>query len=146
MKTNKNLMIVRPIGYVTDGVIQIHERWVKGLEGIEKFSHVIVLFWLHQAKQPKMKIHPKGIKALPKIGFLATRAPHRLNPVGVTVMRLRKRRGCKLWVKGLDVWNDTPVIDIKPYTKKESVKRFSVPEWVRRLYKLEAGSLRKYGN
>ena len=136
--------VLQPIGRVLGDTIQIHKRWAKGLEGIEGFSHIMVLFWLHQAKKPELRIHPKGFKELPKLGFLATRTPHRPNPIGVTVVKLLKRRGSKLWVKGLDAWNDTPILDIKPYTKKESVKQFRIPKWVHQLDTLETDPLRKY--
>lgn len=137
--------VFQPIGRAQDGVIHLHKRWAKGLHGIEEFSHLLVLFWLHQARKPKMSIHPKGFKELPRIGFLATRTPHRPNPIGLTVVRLVKRRGCKLWVEGLDAWNGTPILDIKPYTKKESVRKFRIPQWVHQLDKLETDPLRRYG-
>ncbi|MBI3996646.1 MAG: tRNA (N6-threonylcarbamoyladenosine(37)-N6)-methyltransferase TrmO [Candidatus Omnitrophica bacterium] len=127
------------------GTIEIHKRWARGLQGIEDFSHIIVLFWLHQARKPELRIHPKGFKELPKLGFLATRTPHRPNPIGVTVVRLLKRRGSRLRVEGLDAWNGTPVFDIKPYTKKDSVKPLRIPSWVHQMDKLETEPLRKYG-
>ena len=135
----------RPIGKVRGNTIEIHKRWVKGLEGIEKFSHIIVLFWLHQAKKPEIRIYPKGLKNFPKVGFLATRTPHRPNPVGMTVVKLLKRRGAQLRVEGLDAWNNTPILDIKPYTKKESIKKFNIPKWVHQLDRLESDPLRRFG-
>ena len=128
---------LQPIGHVQDGVLHLHQRWAKGLEGIEGFSHIIVVCWLHRARKPELLIHPKSFKELPKLGFLATRTPHRPNPIGVTVVRLLKRRGSKVWVEGLDAWDGTPILDIKPYTKKESVRQFHTPAWVKRLDALE---------
>ena len=145
-KSPMNLWTIRPIGFVKENVIQIHKQWVKGLEGIEDFSHIIILFWLNEAKTPKLKIHPKGIKDLPKLGFLATRTPHRPNPIGMTVVKLLKRRGSKLWIEGLDAWDGTPILDIKPYTKKDCVMKFCIPAWVRQLDKLEMDPLRRYGS
>ena len=139
-------LVLHPIGRVCGNAIQIHKRWAKGLAGIEGFSHVIVFFWLHKAGKPRMRIHPRGLKELPRIGFLATRTPHRPNPVGMTVVKLRGRRGARLLVEGLDAWDGTPVLDVKPYTKKESVKKFKIPAWVRRLDSLESDPLRRYGS
>jgi len=85
--------VLQPIGRVLGSTIEIHKRWAKGLEGIQGFSHIIVVFWLHQARRPELRIHPKGFKELPRIGFLATRTPHRPNPIGMTVVKLLKRRG-----------------------------------------------------
>ena len=136
---------LQPIGRVRGRTIKIHKRWAQGLEGIEKFSHIIVLFWLHKSRKPEMRIHPKGLKDLPRIGFLATRTPHRPNPIGITVVKLLKRRGARLWVEGSDAWNNTPILDIKPYTKRESVRKFKIPAWVHQLDRLESDPLRRYG-
>lgn len=138
-------LVLQPIGHVHDNVIHIHKRWANGLQGIEDFSRIIILFWLHQARKPELKIHPKGFKELPKLGFLATRTPHRPNPIGMTVVELLRRRGSRLWVDGLDAWDNTPILDIKPYTKRESIRKFKVPMWVHQLDKLETDPLRKYG-
>ena len=137
-------LILRPIGRVRGGAIRLHKRWTKALDGIEGFSHLIVLFWLHQAHKPDLKIHLKGVKRIPKIGYLATRTPHRANPIGVTVVRLSKRHGPILWVEGLDAWDGTPVLDVKPYTKKDSIRRLRMPGWVRLLDKTKLDPLRRY--
>lgn len=137
---------LRPIGSVHGGTIRLHKRWTKALDGIEGFSHLIVLFWLHEAHGPDLKIHPKGVKQIPKIGYLATRTPHRVNPIGVTVVRFSKRRGPILWVEDLDAWDGTPILDIKPYTKKDSIRRIRIPGWVRLLDKAELDPLRRYAS
>ena len=136
--------LFRPIGRVENGVIRLHRRWAAGLDGIDGFSHLIVLCWLDQARRPELKLHPKGIRRIPPLGFLATRTPHRANPIGMTVVKLLKRRGNRLWVKGLDAWTGTPVLDIKPYTRKDSIKRFRIPAWVKLLDQAETDPLRKY--
>jgi tRNA-Thr(GGU) m(6)t(6)A37 methyltransferase TsaA len=133
------------IGRVRNGVIELRGRWSKGLRGIEGFSHLIVLFWLHQARKPELLIHPRGNKRVPKIGFLATRTPHRPNPIGLTVVKLLRRRGRRLWVEGLDAWEGSLILDIKPYTPRDAIRRCRIPGWVRRLDKLETDPLRRYG-
>jgi tRNA-Thr(GGU) m(6)t(6)A37 methyltransferase TsaA len=125
-------------------VIQIHRRWLKALKGIEGFSHLIVVFWLDRAHKPDMQIHPRGQKGIPWVGYLATRTPHRANPIGLTVVRLLNRKGTRLTVKGLDAWDGTPILDIKPYTRKDAVPRFRMPGWVRLLDRLETDPLRRY--
>lgn len=141
----RSAAVFRPIGRVRGGTIRLHKRWTRALAGIGGFSHLIVLSWLREAHKPDLKIHPKGINQVPKIGYLATRTPHRANPIGVTVVRLSKRRGSILWVEGLDAWDGTPVLDVKPYTKKDSIKKIRFPGWVRRLDRLETDPLRRYG-
>lgn len=93
-----------------------------------------------------MKYHPKGVPGVRSIGFLAIRTPDRPNPIGLTVVKLLRRRGNRLWVEGLDAWSGTPVLDIKPYTRKDAIKTFRMPGWVKRLDKAETDPLRRYGS
>lgn len=145
MPAKTRSLALSPIGRVQGGDILIHKRWLAALKGLEGFSHLFILFWLDRARPPDLTIHPKGIKSLPRIGCLATRTPYRPNPLGLTVVRLLKRRGNRLRVEGLDAWDKTPVLDIKPYTKKDFIPRFRMPAWVRLLDQAEKDPLRKYG-
>jgi len=141
-----SILRLRPIGIVRGGRIQVLGRWAAALEGIAGFSHLIVVFWLHQARRPELRIHPKGIRKIPKVGLFATRTPHRPNPIGLTVVRLLKRRGRTLWVEGLDAWDGTPVLDLKPYTRKDFKTGYRMPGWVRLLDRVETDPLRRYAN
>lgn len=137
---------IHPIGFVRGNEIVVHKKWSGALAGIEGFSHVIVVFWLDRARAPEMKIRPKGLAGVPKVGYLATRTPHRANPIGVSVVRLLARRGARMKVEGLDAWDGTPVLDLKPYTRRDSIRNFKVPSWVRKWDKKETDPLRKYGS
>ncbi len=144
MKPGKGSFSVKSIGSVRKGVIVLQRPWTRGLQGIEGYSHLMVFFWLHQAHKTDLQLRPR--KGLPPIGFLATRTPHRPNPIGFTVVKLLKRSGAKLWVKGLDAWDGTPILDLKPYTPREQVGRIRIPGWVKGLDALEKDPLRKYGS
>ncbi|HUO57078.1 MAG TPA: SAM-dependent methyltransferase [bacterium] len=143
--TTKSLSF-KPIGYVREGKIVLNPKWAKGLKGIEGFSHILALFWMNRAHKPDMLIQPKSRMKFPAIGFLATRTAHRPNPISFTVLKLLKHKGNTLWVKGLDVWDGTPVLDVKPYTKREEAKSYRIPPWVKKLDKLETDPLRRYGS
>jgi len=122
--------------------ITIRKGLTKALEGIEEFSHVFVLFYMHQvsAKDKKaLKVHPRGRMDLPLVGLFATRTPLRPNPVGLAVVELLKRRENVLVVQGLDAFDGTPVLDLKPYDSWDSVVNVRVPEWRKKL-ELEAAS------
>jgi len=122
---------LKAIGIVRTGVTQRPEQgWQKvvsdivingslteALDGLEEFSHIIVLYWMHQAtsREAPLKIHPRGRKELPLTGFFATRSPNRPNRIGKATVRLLQRQGNILRVEGLDAIDGTPVIDIKPY-------------------------------
>jgi len=107
----------------------------KALDGVEEYSHVFVIFWMHQILDTeKVKVHPGGI------GIFATRAPTRPNPIGLTLVELVKREKSALLVKGLDASDGTPVLDIKPYTDSERrrfiiVTDFRVPKWLEKINK-----------
>lgn len=137
---------IRPIGTTKGNSIIIHKKWLKALRGIEGFSHVMVITWLNKAHKPQMMIHPRGNRRIKKIGYLATRTPHRFNPIGLTIVKLVKRSGTVFQVDGLDVWDGTPVMDIKPYTKKDFKLGFRMPKWVKQLDRLETNPLRKYAS
>ena len=117
--------------------IEIDEEWGQHLEGLEEFSHIMVIFWMHRSPsdmRPPVKIHPRGRADLPLVGLFATRAPHRPNSLGVSVVRLTQRRGNTLTVQGLDAFDGTPVIDIKPYMPPlEDLSDVRMPDWVAKL-------------
>ncbi len=118
--------------------IVIDRRLTDALDGLEEFSHIKVLLWMHEASGGvPLKIHPEGKVELPLVGLFATRSPQRPNPIGETTVRLLERRGNILRVEGLDAINGTPVIDIKPYIPRgDSVARAKVPPWINQLYQI----------
>ena len=114
--------------------IVVDNNLADALDGLEEFSHVIVIWWMHQAASLQLhtKIHPRGKPELPLVGLFATRSPHRPNPLGKATVKLLQRQGNILKVKGLDAIDGTPVIDIKPYIPgPDSPADARVPKWIR---------------
>jgi len=112
--------------------IAVDTRLTEALDGLEGFSHIIVLFWMHRvvSGEVPLKIHPRGRQELPLTGLFATRTPNRPNPIGEATVKLLQRRGRILRVKVLDALDGTPVIDIKPYIpRSDSVADSRVPPW-----------------
>jgi tRNA-Thr(GGU) m(6)t(6)A37 methyltransferase TsaA len=88
----------------------------EALDDLEKFSHIIVLYWIHRSRKPApMKVHPRGDPERAMMGVFATRSPSRPNPIGKATVKLQERQGNVLKVQGLDAIDGTPVLDIKPY-------------------------------
>jgi tRNA-Thr(GGU) m(6)t(6)A37 methyltransferase TsaA len=88
---------------------------------------------MHRAVSDKapLKIHPKRNRRLPLVGRLVTRTPNRPNLIGKATVRLLQRRGNILKVEGLDAFDGTPVIDIKPYIPGyDSAAGARVPQWI----------------
>lgn len=116
--------------------IIIDNSLTEALDGLEEFSHVIVIYWLHKTADsglPPVKLHPKGRTELPLVGVLATRSPRRPNPVAIATVRLLKRQGNRLQVEGLDASDGTPVIDIKPHLPhNDSPADARVAPWITR--------------
>ncbi|MFC2006401.1 tRNA (N6-threonylcarbamoyladenosine(37)-N6)-methyltransferase TrmO [Chloroflexota bacterium] len=113
--------------------ITIDSSLTEALDGLEEFSHIVVLFWFHKITSQEMplKIHPMGRKERPLTGLFATRTPNRPNRIGKATVRLLQRQGSILMVKGLDALDGTPVIDIKPYLPGyDSAADTKVPQWV----------------
>ena len=114
--------------------IVVNRDLTEALDGLDEFSHLIVLYWMHQltpGRELPLKVHPMGKPELPLTGRFATRSPSRPNPVGQATVKLLERRGNILKVKGLDAINGTPVIDIKPYLPGyDSASDAKVPPWM----------------
>ena len=119
--------------------IVINKEYEQALDQIEGFSHAIVLYWMSRiapARRAVLKVHPKRRKDLPLVGVFATRSPARPNPIGLTTVKVLKRRGNILKVKGLDAIEGTPVLDIKPYLPGyDSPAPARTPDWIKKLRK-----------
>ena len=112
--------------------IIIHDELAEALDGIAGFSHLFVLFWLHEISDEQrktLKVHPRGRRDLPLLGVLATRTMLRPNPIGLTLVELVKFEGNVLTVRGLDAFDGTPVLDVKPFDSWDMAKDARVPQW-----------------
>ncbi|WP_070886622.1 tRNA (N6-threonylcarbamoyladenosine(37)-N6)-methyltransferase TrmO [Pseudomonas argentinensis] len=87
------------------------------VQGLEKVSHVWLLFLFHQALEdkPRLKVRPPRLGGNRAIGVFATRATHRPNGIGQSVVKLEKVDQDRLWLSGIDLLDGTPVLDVKPY-------------------------------
>ena len=123
--------------------IFINCELTSALDGISGFSHVFVLFWLHQItgkQRETLKVHPRGRRDVPLLGVFGTRTNLRPNPIGLTLCELVKVESNVLTVRGLDAFNGTPVLDVKPYDLWDCAKIARMPDW---WMKLEAEKQQK---
>lgn len=118
---------------VTDLVID--KEYEDALKGLEDYSHLIVLYWMHDIKTCDIRHVPQGkVGEVPEVGIFACRCPQRPNPIGVSTVEILGIEDNIVTVKGLDVIKDTPILDIKPYTPQyDSVSDAKVPDWVHKL-------------
>ena len=114
--------------------IIIDKKYAKGLDGIEDYSHVVVVYWMNKEKECHLKHHPQGRADVPFVGIFACRCPQRPNRIAISTVRLLRRFKNRLKVKGLDIVNDTPILDIKPYALQyDKINEVKIPRWVDKL-------------
>jgi tRNA-Thr(GGU) m(6)t(6)A37 methyltransferase TsaA len=119
--------------------IHVEETLADGLQGLEAFSDILVVFFMHQSTftvGSDLIRRPQGREDMPLLGIFSQRAKHRPNPIGITAVKLLGIAGNVLTVQGLDAIDGTPVLDIKPYFPAFDCRTDAVvPEWVNRLMK-----------
>ncbi len=117
--------------------IIIYPEYEDLLDGIDDFSHMLVLYWAHKvdaAGRSFTRVHPIGRKDLPLVGVFASCSPARPNPILAIAVKLLKRNGPTLRVAGLDAVDGSPVLDIKPYLPSYySVKDARLSAWMNQI-------------
>jgi len=130
---NSSAIIFRPIGVIHSehevpektpiqpvfaencrGLAEIFPAFVSGLKDLEGFSHLYLIYHLHQAPPGKLIVKP-FLQDVER-GIFATRAPPRPNAIGLSIVELILRQGNMLHVRGVDILDGTPILDIKPYS------------------------------
>jgi tRNA-Thr(GGU) m(6)t(6)A37 methyltransferase TsaA len=127
----------------SEATVEIFPEFREALDGLEGFSHIFVLSFLHKLTPEQtgpLKVKPrrllrKGFKIeeLPLVGVFAIDSPIRPNPIGLSLVRLLRKEGGKLFVLGLDVFDGTPILDIKPYRGDYATDRYELAAWYREL-------------
>ncbi len=101
------------LGKGVQGTVVVSPEFRAGLKGIERHARVVLVYNLHMSQGYSLEVRPPGQTELR--GVFASRAPHRPNPIGISVVRLVKVDGCTLHVEDLDILDGTPLLDLKPY-------------------------------
>lgn len=137
---------IRPIGFIRSpytneeetpiqsafsegrGEVEVFPEYEAGLKDIDGFSHLILLYYFHQAKGYSLSVKP-FLDDRPK-GLFATRHPARPNPIGLSVVRLLERRGNVLQIAEVDLLDGTPLLDIKPYVPQFDERKGATAGWL----------------
>ena len=124
---------IRPIGYVESPLVDRQTAPKQGFEGtpdawlvfnpevgdgirdLAVGADVFVLTWLHQAQRDVLSVHPRDDPRNPETGVFSTCSPIRPNPIGMSVVEVLGIRDASIDVRGLDMLDGTPILDIKPY-------------------------------
>lgn len=115
----------------SEGIIEIFEDYTDGLQDIEGFSHLILIFHMHLVKGSKLKVIP--FLDTHEHGVFATRSPGRPNPIGFSVVKLGKVDGNRLFVKGIDIIDGTPLLDIKPFVTAFDIHKSEKAGWFEKI-------------
>ena len=101
------------------------------LDGLEEFSHIWLIFVFHKSSHSKFKtkIKPPRLNGAKK-GIFATRAPHRYNPIGLSLAKIESISERTIRVSGIDLIDETPILDIKPYHPADSISNYSIASYI----------------
>ncbi len=110
------------------GYAIVDEKYIDGLQDLDGFSHIYLLYSFHMATRIEMQVTP-FMDNQPK-GVFATRSPLRPNHIGISIVNLIRVVGCKVFIKGIDILDGTPLLDIKPYIEKFDAMKESSSGWL----------------
>jgi tRNA-Thr(GGU) m(6)t(6)A37 methyltransferase TsaA len=107
-------MPIQPAGaFSIHGTIDLYPDYIAGLQDLDGFSHIYVIYHLHKSNGWKPRVIPFLDKQ--ERGVFATRAPHRPNPIGLSVLKIESINSGQISVSNVDILDGTPLLDIKPY-------------------------------
>jgi tRNA-Thr(GGU) m(6)t(6)A37 methyltransferase TsaA len=114
--------------------LEIFSDFEEAITGLDMFSHLIVLYWFHKRDDSEnrrvLSVVPRRHRGATEMGVFGSRSPSRPNPLGHCVVKLLRRDGNLLLVKGMDAFKDSPLIDIKPYIPRaDAVPKACTPNW-----------------
>ncbi|MCD4740863.1 MAG: tRNA (N6-threonylcarbamoyladenosine(37)-N6)-methyltransferase TrmO [Desulfobacteraceae bacterium] len=122
-------MPIQPKGATgVEGYALVNEEYVNGLQDLEGFSHIYLLYSFHEAERTELIVTP--FMDTQTRGVFSTRSPLRPNHIGLSIVRLKGVQGNKVIVEGVDILDGTPLLDIKPYIEKFDGVKESSSGWM----------------
>ncbi len=112
-----------------EGEVEIYSRYTGGLKDLDGFSHIFLIFYFHLSRW--RGLHQKPFMDNTERGVFAIRSPSRPNPIGLSVVRLVRVEKNILHIKGLDILDGTPLLDIKPYVPRMDNYQVTSTGWLR---------------
>ncbi|WP_457558985.1 tRNA (N6-threonylcarbamoyladenosine(37)-N6)-methyltransferase TrmO [Candidatus Harpocratesius sp.] len=111
--------------------IELQKAYLKGLQGLEKFRYIFVIFYIDRLNKKEYinTVQPPWVDNM-EVGVFASRSPHRPNPIGLSIVKLKKIEDNRIYTSGLDVFNNTPLLDIKPYIQDLDAKSDANYGWL----------------
>lgn len=125
--TEKGQTPIQPLRSRAAGSIEVYLEFAAGLQDLEGFSHIIILYIFHQSNGYSLRVKP--FLDHQERGLFATRYPYRPNPIGLSIVRLESVQANLLNVADIDVLDGTPLLDIKPYVPDFDVRENTRTGW-----------------
>jgi tRNA-Thr(GGU) m(6)t(6)A37 methyltransferase TsaA len=119
---------IQPSRSRAKGRVEVYPEFAAGLEDLEGFSHIILLYVFHQSSGFTLRVKP--FLDDQQHGLFATRYPKRPNPIGISVVKLARREGNILEIEDVDVLDGTPLLDIKPYVSEFDLRNGTRLGWL----------------
>jgi len=127
-KQAKNIPIQGTFKPDVEAWVELKQEYSSGLKDLEEFSHAILIYYFHKSREEQLQGSP--FLEDEKHGIFAIRSPHRPNHIGLSVVRINGIDRNKLRFSEVDVLDQTPVLDIKPYVKYFDIRDNVVSGWV----------------
>jgi len=109
--------------------VEVDDRYREALYLLDKFRYVYLVFFLDRGREPKLKVQPPRGKGI-TVGLFASRSPNRFNPIGLTIARILRIEGGRIYTSGLDILDRTPLLDLKPYIRDFDCKEDANMGWI----------------
>jgi tRNA (adenine37-N6)-methyltransferase len=111
------------------GWVEVFPKYQKGLRNLDGFSHIFLIYQFHLSKEYSLLTKP--FLEDKKHGIFATRAPQRPNPIGMSIVKLKKIKGNKLYINEVDIIDKTPLLDIKPFVPEYDSRKNTNSGWLK---------------
>ena len=132
-KKSKQIPIQGRFKEDVEAFLELKNEYVKGFKDLDKFSHCILIYHLH--KSDKITIEGKPFLENEKHGIFAIRSPHRPNHIGLSVVKIKRINGNKLYFTQVDMLDGTPLLDIKPYVKYFDNRKNVISGWLEKHFR-----------
>jgi tRNA-Thr(GGU) m(6)t(6)A37 methyltransferase TsaA len=121
-----------------EGTVEIFPEYAEGLSDLEGFSHIFLIYHFHEAGPPRLRVHPFLDRQ--ERGIFATRHHDRPNAIGISIVELVSVNKSFLRVRGVDILDGTPLLDIKPYVRQFDIRGTVRCGWIDVVYPGNAGT------
>ena len=124
--------------------VEVYQEHTERLDQLDTFSYIYLLYWLDKANRaPQQKVTPPWIMNT-TVGLFASRSPNRINPIGLSVVQVKKIINNRIDISGIDAFDTTPLIDIKPYIKDVDMKPNANNGWLETIDNQSKEKFKKY--